>query len=257
MPTLYLVPTPLGDPDDITLRALRILREVSAIATDNPAATQALLDHHLITTTIMPQGELITKITADLALVTASGTPGMDGSAHDLVVEAIRRGIRIEPLPGANAAITALVLSGLPTDSFAYFDPLPDDLDRLASDRDTLVFRSNDAVSALEHLHFVFGDRRVAVSQNLTQPNEVVYRGAISATLEHFRAEAIRGDALIVVAGSPPQIAETWDETRVRAELRRRLSEGQPLKQAAKAIAAEAGWDRRTVYSLGVEEKQR
>ncbi len=253
MPTLYLVPIPLSNPDDITLRALRILQTVSAIAAADLAAAQALLDHHRIEKPIIGYGDVIDRlITADVALVAASGTPGIGDSAHELVVEAIRRGIRVEPLPGANAPITALVRSGLPTDAFAYFDVLPDDLSRLTSDPDTLIFRSDDAVSALERLYTSLGERQISVARRLTQPDEIVFRGSLSAAL----AAGFAGAALIVVAGSPPEIAETWDEARVRAELRRRLAAGDPLKLAAKAIAAQAGWDRRTVYALGVEEKQ-
>ena len=281
MPTLYLVPIPLSNPDDITLRALRILQTVSAVAAADPAAAQALLDHHRIEKPIIGYGDVTDSrygdvtdsryedvtdsrygdvihrlIASDVALVAASGTPGIGDPAHDLVVEAIRRGVRVEPLPGANAPITALVLSGLPTDAFAYFDAIPDDLSRLARDPDTLIFRSNDVVAALEHLARIFDDRQIAVSLNLTQPDEIVYRGTLRAALADLRAEGFAGAALIVLAGAPPEIAVAWDEARVRAELRRRLAAGDPLKQIAKQIAAQAGWDRRSVYALGVEEKQ-
>ncbi len=278
MPTLYLVPIPLFDPDDITLRALRILQTVSVVVAADPAAAQALLDHHRIEKPIVGYGDVINSrdgevvdsrdgevinsrdgnvikllIASDVALVAASGTPGIGDSAHDLVVEAIRRGIRVEPLPGANAPITALVRSGLPTDAFAYFDALPADLTRLARDPDTLIFRSTEPVTALKRFYSTFGDRQIAVVYHLTQPDEIVFRGTLGDAL----AAEFAGESLIVVAGSPPEVAVVWDEARVRAELRRRLATGDPLKLAAKAIAAQAGWDRRTVYALGVEEKQR
>lgn len=258
MPTLYLVPIPLSDPDDITLRALRILQTASAVAAADPGSLQALFAHHKIDNSIIGYGEVIDRlITGDVAVVAASGTPGMGDAAHDLVVEAIRRGFRVEPLPGANAPITALVRSGLPTDAFAYFDALPADLSRLAGDPDTLIFRATEPLAALERLHDAFGDRAIAAAYHLTQPDEIVFRGLLSDVLaDALRAELV-GDCLIVVAGAPPEIAETWDEACVRAELRRRLATGDPLKQIAKAIAAQAGWDRRTVYALGVEEKER
>ncbi len=274
MPTLYLVPIPLSDPDDITLRALRILQTVSAVAAADPAAAQALLDHHRIEKPIIGYGDVLdsrygdmmflsygevinTLMTADVAVVAASGTPGIGDSAHDLVVEAIRRGIRVEPLPGANAPITALVRSGLPTDAFAYFDALPDDLTRLARDPDTLIFRSSRPVAALERLHAAFGDRQIAVAYHLTHPDEIVFRGSLSTARADARVAGLSGDVLIVIAGSPPEVAVVWDEARVRAELRHRLATGDALKQVAKEIAAQAGWDRRSVYALGVEEKQR
>ena len=119
MPTLYLVPTPLGDPDDITLRALRILREVGAVASDDAKSVQHLFDSHQITTQILPYSDVFGALDqGDVALVSKTGTPGIGDAAQEIVIEAIARGIRVEPLPGANAAITALVLSGLPTEAF-------------------------------------------------------------------------------------------------------------------------------------------
>ncbi len=187
----------------------------------------------------------------------ASGTPGIGDAAHDLVVEAIRRGIRVEPLPGANAPITALVRSGLPTEAFAYFDALPADLSRLAHDPDTLIFRVTELAPALARLHDACGDRSITVAYHLTRSDEIVERSTLSTARTDARLADLTGAVLIVVAGAPPEIAETWDEARVRAELRRRLATGDPLKQIAKQIAAQAGWDRRSVYALGVEEKER
>lgn len=257
MPTLYLVPTPLGDPDDITLRALRILREVRAIATDSPMDTQALLDRCGIHTPIITYGDALAALhDGDVALVTASGTPGIGDAAQEIVSAAIARGIRVEPLPGASTEITALVLSGLPTDAFVCVSALPDDLNSLALERETMIFVTSSVTIALNRLLGSLGDRRVCVAAALTQPNGIVFRGTTNEALAYFDAQPAPGSVVLVVAGAPPQVEAAWDETRVRAELRARLAAGEPLKLAAKAVAAAAGWDRRAVYALGVDEKR-
>ncbi|MFN8450631.1 MAG: SAM-dependent methyltransferase [Anaerolineae bacterium] len=257
MPTLYLVPTPLGDPDDITLRALRILREVRAIATDSPTDTQALIDRHGISTMIIDYDSALAALPdGDVALVTASGTPGIGDAAHEIVRAAIARGIRVEPLPGASAEITALVLSGLPTDAFVCVGALPDDLNSLALERDTMIFVTSSVTTALDRLLASLGDRRVCVAAALTQPGEIVFRGTTDEALAYFGDQPAPGSVVLVVAGAPPQVEAAWDEARVRAELRARLAAGEPLKLAAKAVASAAGWDRRVVYALGVDEKR-
>ena len=172
------------------------------------------------------------------------------------MVEAIARGIRVEPLPGASAEITALVLSGLPTDTFVYVGVLPDDLSRFVHEHDTMIFTTNDLSSALTRLMDALGDRRICIATNLTQPDEAIYRGMISDALADDLRQSVAQLSVIVVEGAPQEIAEVWDEARVRVALRARLAEGEMLKKAAKAVAEMAGWDRRAVYALGVEEKR-
>ena len=257
MTTLYLVPTPFGDPDDITLRALRILGEVRAVATPDASATRALLDHHRIDTPIIPYDAALEALGAgDVALVAASGTPGIGDAAQTIVREAAARGIRVEPLPGASAAITALVLSGLPTTAFVYVGAPPDDLSAYADEHETMLFVTGSVTTSLERLIAALGDRRVCAAAELSLPGEIVYRGAASAALAYFRDQPTSGEVILVVAGAPPVVEAAWDEARVRAELRKRLATGEPLRQAAKAVAAATGWDRRTVYALGVDEKR-
>ena len=262
MSTLYLVPTPLGDPDDITLRALRILREVRAIATTkDDQVIKNLLDAQAISTQIIPSTSVLdTLALGDVAVVAKAGTPGLGDAAHDLVVEALARGIRVEPLPGASAEITALVLSGLPTDAFVYVGTLSDDLSLYAHEHNTLIFTTRSVTAALQRLLAALGDRRVCLTARLTQPDETIYRGMLSHALTDDRsllfAEGDMIETVIVVEGAAEEVAEAWDESRVRLALRQRLAEGEPLKLAAKAVAALAGWDRRAVYALGVDEKR-
>lgn len=272
MTTLYLVPTPLGDPDDITLRAVRILREASAVAAENPLITQALLDHHGITTPIIAYTEVLDALSdGDVALVAEAGTPGIGDDAAPVVRAAIERGVRVEPLPGASAEITALVLSGLPTDAFVYVGNMPDDATGYASERETMIFTTSDMPDALARLRAALGERAVCVASRLTQANEVVYRGRLDDAIDFFRDRIVpdAGDRtssasrernmpetyLLVVGGAEPVAEAAWDEMRVRTALRDRIGAGEALKDAAKAVAKAAGWDRRAVYALGVDEK--
>lgn len=252
MSILYLVPLPLGDPDDITLRALRILGEVSAVAADDIDAGRALLDGYSIGTPLISYSEALDGLArGDVALISTRGTPGI-GAGQDIVQAAIARGVQVVPLPGADAAITALVLSGLPTDAFVYVGAMPDNLSRYTSERATLIFVTDDVTRDAGRLLDAFGERRICIV-GLKQPGEAAYRGLLSAT--SAEPDHQPGGAVLVVEGAAEQAAEVWDESRVRAELRRRLAADEPLKLAAKAIANAAGWDRRAVYALGVEEK--
>lgn len=254
MHTLYLVPTPIGDPDDISLRALRILREASTVAANDFGAARRVLDAHAITTPIIDYAHVFDALShGNVALIRSGGTPGIGDAAQEIVREAIARGVRVEPLPGADGAITALVLSGLPTEAFVYVGRLPDDLSIYRTEQDTLVFAVDDAAT-LPKLLEMFGERRAC----LVQAEQAVFRGLLRDVLGALDADVFAGKqaAMLVVAGAEPEPEAAWDEARVRDVLRERLDAGEPLKLAAKAVAAEASWDRRTVYALGVDLKK-
>jgi len=270
--TLYIVPTPIGNLEDITLRALRVLKSVTLIAAEDTRTTRFLLKHFEINTPLTSYHEhnkltkLDTLFTAlasgDVALVSDAGTPGINDPGYELIREAVARGIRIEPLPGANAAITALVASGLPTDGFVYLGFLPkkdkaraEFLAPFADEPRTLILYEspNRLVDALEALQAALGDRPACVGREITKLHEEFQRGLISEIATYYRAHPPRGEIVIVVGGAPPIISETWDEDRVLAALQARREAGEPLKVAAKAIAAESGWDRRSVYALGID----
>jgi 16S rRNA (cytidine1402-2'-O)-methyltransferase len=189
--------------------------------------------------------------------------PGLSDPGYELITAAIERGLRVEPLPGANAVITALVGSGLPPDTFIYLGFLPrkdkslrDLFTRLEHVQRTLVaYESpNRLCDSLAILLDVLGDRPVCVARELTKKFEEYQRGPISTVLAHFQATPPRGEITLVIGGAPPAEPVQWDEAAVRAALAARLEAGEPLKQAAKAIAAESGWERRSVYDLGSGE---
>lgn len=274
MGTLYIVATPIGNLEDITLRALRVLGEVALIAAEDTRTTRVLLRHYDIKTPLTSYHEhnklskldiiFDTLANADVALVSDAGTPGISDPGYELIREAVARGVRVEPLPGPSALIAALVASGLPTDSFVFmgFPPKKDKARRdfllaLAGEKRTLLFYEspNRLTDLLAALVATLGERPVSVARELTKIYEEHQRGPASHVLAHYRQNPPRGEIVVVVGGAPEPEQADWDEDEVRAALRQRLGSGEPLSSAARAVATLAGWDRRDVYALGVEEK--
>ncbi len=272
MPTLYIVPTPIGNLEDITLRALRILKEVSLIAAEDTRTTRVLLQHYEIRTPLTSYHEhnKLAKLdaifaalqTGDVALVSDAGTPGISDPGYELVRQAIEQGIRIESLPGASAITTALVGSGLPTDGFVYLGFLPrkdralrDFLATVASERRTLIaYESpNRLVDTLKLIRDALGDRQICVARELSKLYEEFQRGTVSDVLAHFTAQAPRGEIVLVMAGAAEVIAAVWDEQQIRTALRKRIAAGDSLSTAARALVAESGWERRAIYALGLD----
>lgn len=271
--TLYIVPTPLGNLEDITLRALRILREVRLIAAEDTRTTRKLLDRYEITTPLTAYHEhnKLDKLDAlfdtltegDLALVSDAGTPGISDPGYELIREALARGVTVVPLPGASAVITALVGSGLPTDGFVYIGFLPrkdkalrEYLGELAAERRTLIaYESpNRLLDTLTVIKDVLGDRQVVVARELTKLYEEFQRGTATEVLAHFTAHEPRGEITLLIAGAVAATDEQvmWDEAAVLAALDEQLTQGIPRKEAAKTIALRSGWDRREVYRLSL-----
>ncbi len=267
MPTLYIVPTPIGNLEDITLRALRILKDVRLIAAEDTRTSRVLLDHFDIKTPMTSYHEhnKLSKLdaifealsTGDVALISDAGTPGISDPGYELIHAAIERGIAVVPLPGANAAIAALVASGLPTDSFVYLGFFPkkdkalrDLLASVADERRTLVAYENPyrLTDALKAIIAVLGDRPLCVAREISKYYEEFFRGAASAALAHFMAQNPRGEITLVIGGAPQNAV--WEEGRVRAALAARLAKGESRSQAAKALAVESGWRKGDIYAL-------
>lgn len=271
--TLYIVPTPIGNLEDITLRALRILREVTLIAAEDTRTTRVLLSHYEISTPLTSYHEhnKLVKLDAlfaalesgDVALVSDAGTPGISDPGYELINAAIARGYRIEPLPGASAIITALVGSGLPADGFVYLGFLPrkakaraDFLAEIAEERRTLIaYESpNRLLDSLAAVQAVLGDRRLCVARELTKLYEEFFRGTASAAIAHYSANPPRGEIVLVIGGAAAEAESAWDAARVQAALDALLTDGESLSQAAKIIAARSGWKRRDVYALRAKD---
>jgi 16S rRNA (cytidine1402-2'-O)-methyltransferase len=272
MGTLYIVPTPIGNLEDITLRALRVLREVSLIAAEDTRTTGRLLAHFEIETSQISYHEhnKLARLDAvlgalqegDVALVSDAGTPGLSDPGYELIRAAIAQGIRVEPLPGPNALLPALVASGLPTDRFLFLGFLPRKSSQrraaLETVRDlpyTLVLYEapHRLLDTLADLGEIFGERQVVVARELTKLHEEIWRGTPQGALAHFGSGHLRGEITLVVEGAPLDQAAGWEEADVRAAFAGRLADGEPRSAAAKAVAREAGWSRQAVYDLDVE----
>ncbi len=270
MGTLYIVPTPIGNLEDITLRALRVLREVSLIAAEDTRTTSVLLRHYEILTALTSYHEhnklgkldsIFDALAAgDVALVSDAGMPGISDPGYELIRAAIDNGIRVEPLPGANAVLTALVGSGLPTDSFIFTGFIPKKalarqqfLETLLEETRTTIFYESPhrLVDTLEAMFRVLGERDICVARELSKMFEEFQRGTISDVLAYYQANPPRGEIAIVIGGKRVDDNANWDESRVRDALYTLLDGGESLSRAAKQIATQSGWNKRDVYALG------
>lgn len=223
MSRLYIVPTPIGNLDDITLRAVDVLRRVDFILAEDTRTTLFLLKHLGIEKKLYSHHKFNEHATVrmvaetiaagrDAALVSDAGTPGISDPGFLLVRTCVEAGIEVETLPGATALIPALVQSGFPCDRFCFEGFLPQkkgrskQLQRLADEERTMIFYESPfrVVKCLEQFAEVFGpDRPVSVSRELTKKFEETVRGTIAEVLEHFRANEPRGEFVLVVAGRP------------------------------------------------------
>jgi 16S rRNA (cytidine1402-2'-O)-methyltransferase len=268
MPALYLVATPIGNMEDVTLRALRVLGEVSLVAAEDTRTTRKLLAHHgvrarLLSYTEHNKAERIPRLLAalrdgDVALVSEGGTPVISDPGLDLVTAALEAGFDVIPVPGPSAVTAALAVSGLSTRQFTYLGFLPrraGERRRLfASLRDdprTIVaFESPHRLrKTLEDMRAEWPDRRVAVCRELTKRFEEVFRGTVAEALEHFGAP--RGEFTLVIEGASERSAPSTDAAR--EELLRRKRDGQPAKSAVTDVARAHGLPRRQVYRMWLD----
>lgn len=271
MGTLYVVGTPIGNLEDVSLRALRILGEVDLIAAEDTRRTRKLLTHYEIRTPLTSYHEhnkltrrdelLSTLRQKDVALVSEAGMPGLSDPGYELIQAAIAQGIPVVPVPGPSALITALVVSGLSTDSFLYLGFLPRRqkqrrqlLASVAGGRHTLVaFEAPHRLRAsLADLKDVLGDRRIALARELTKLHEEVWRGNIGQALTHFEENPPRGEFTLVIEGAGEERV-TWDEERVMEALAELLEEGVGRKEAVKVVSELAGWPKREVYKVALQ----
>ena len=222
---LYIVSTPIGNLEDITLRALRILKEVSLIAAEDTRLTRKLLTHYDISTPTVSYYEhnrftRIPKIIdhlntgKDVAVVTDAGTPGISDPAYKLIRAAIESRNRIEAIPGPSASITALTASGLPTDRFIFEGFLPHKkgrkakLTRLSAIEATVIFYESPKriVRTLKDILEFMGDRPAVIGRELTKLHEEMIRGNVSKLLSHFTQKTPRGEFVIMIGKDDPNV---------------------------------------------------
>jgi 16S rRNA (cytidine1402-2'-O)-methyltransferase len=261
---LYIVATPIGNLEDISLRALRTLREVKLIAAEDTRRTKQLLASYDIKTptTSYHERNKLTKLDhilaalgeGDVALVSDAGMPGISDPGHELIVAASQRGIPVIPIPGASVVVTALAVSGLDTGQFRYLGFLPHKgnarrklLKSVASDPATIVVLETPhrLAAALDDILEVLGDREIAVCRELTKLHEEVFRGRVSQAIEHFTEP--RGEFTLVIAGQKeaekPKLTKAV-EGRLR-EMRRR---GVGAREAVAKLAEETGLSKKELY---------
>jgi 16S rRNA (cytidine1402-2'-O)-methyltransferase len=266
--TLYLVATPIGNLEDISIRAVNILKQVHWIAAEDTRRTKKLLKHYDIQTPVISFHEhskrrkleyLLDQLSGgDLALVSDAGTPLLNDPGYVLVREALQAGHEVSPIPGPSAPIAALVASGLPTDRFLYLGYLP----RKSRQRQQLLFEVADLeytlifletphrlLDSLGDLYRELGERWLVVARELTKLHEEFFRGPISTALAHYEANPPRGEITLILAGHTPQ-DEIWTEERLLAELNTLKLQDQSPAQIASQLARQSGWPRREIYQL-------
>jgi len=265
--TLYLVATPIGNLDDISGRAIKILTQVRLIAAEDTRHTRKLLDHFKIRTPLLSYFEfnklarldqvLDALSQGDVALVSDAGTPALNDPGYELVRAALDAGFPVSPIPGPSAPIAALVSSGLPTNAFLFLGYLPrKSNERRAHLKDifslpyTLIFLESPyrLKPSLLDLLSILGNRPIAVARELTKKFEDIYRGNLIEAIAHFEDEPARGEVTLVVSGNRERAI--WSADEVQSALDNALRVGKSPSQAAAEVASLSGWPRREIYDI-------
>ena len=272
--TLYVVGTPIGNLEDLSPRAARVLRSVSLVAAEDTRVTRRLLTHIEARPRLLSFNEhnwrerlepvLQALEQGDVALVSDAGMPVISDPGRELVAAATARGIRVESVPGPSAVTTALAVSGLAADSFLFLGFLPrrgrerrEKLGAAVSSPDTIVLfeAPHRVVATLQDIHTIFGDRSMAVCRELTKLHEEVFRGTAADALLHFKVP--RGEFVLVLSGSDStgslEEARVASDDKIRAYLRELRDSGLRGREAAESAASRFGISRNRAYQLWLE----
>ncbi len=269
MGILYLVATPIGNLEDISPRALRVLRESLLIAAEDTRHTGSLLKHFEIQTPLTSYFEhnKISKLdrilealaTGDVALVSDAGTPAINDPGYELVKAALASSFDVRPVPGPSSPIAALTVSGLPTDSFLYLGYLPNKsserrkaLDQVASQPYTLIFLESPhrIVDSLEDILSVLDDRQICVAREMTKMFEEYWRGPVSGAIAHFKSKDPRGEFTLVIEGKKKEEREVWAEEKLLKAIKKELKVGRSAKEVSVILAEQSAWNKKDVYTL-------
>jgi 16S rRNA (cytidine1402-2'-O)-methyltransferase len=268
---LYIVATPIGNLEDITLRALRVLKEVDLIAAEDTRHTRHLLDRHGIKTMLTSYYEhnelrmaplLVERLRRgeSIALVTDAGTPAISDPGYRLVTAAIAAKIPVTPVPGPSALTAVLTASGLPPDRFAFEGFLPGGkkerrarLLALKDDPRTLVFYEapHRLKESLADIRDILGEREVVLAREVTKVHEEFRRGPAGELLAQLENEKIRGEITLVVKGASGETAVS--QATLEAEIRRLRQAGMHVKAIADALGERYGYPKKAVYRLALE----
>jgi len=275
--TLYLVATPIGNLEDITLRALRILRQVSLVACEDTRHTRKLLNHHSIRTVTVSfhrhnerkaLPSLINTLHSGkaVALVTDGGTPSISDPGSRLAEAARREGIAVVPIPGPSALLAALVGSGFPTDHFAFLGFPPHRigerrrfLAKLQERRETLVFFESPrrVAATLADMAEILGNRPAALCREMTKVHEEFRIGALADLAEGLRDGRLKGEVTLVVEGASAPGPQPASSEVLWADVGKEMSEGRTRQEALRAVARRRGLTRREVYRALLDHESR
>lgn len=269
MGILYLVATPIGNLEDISARALRILRESVLIAAEDTRHTGTLLKHFEIKSQLTSYFEhnklnkvdfILEKLSeGDVALVSDAGTPAINDPGYELVKAALASGFDVRPVPGPSSPIAALTVSGLPTDSFLYLGYLPNKsterrkaVSQVSTLTYTLIFLESPhrIVDSLEDIFSVLGDRRICVAREMTKMYEEYWRGSVSGALEYFKSKDPRGEFTLVIEGQQTIDRGRWTAEELLKAIKNELKADKSAKEISTELAEQSGWNKKEVYAL-------
>lgn len=271
--TLYLCATPIGNLEDMTLRCIRVLKEVDLIAAEDTRNSIKLLNHFEIKTPMTSYHEynkiekghrLAERLQSgeDIALITDAGTPGISDPGEELVRMCQEAGITVTALPGAVACITALTISGLATRRFAFEAFLPTDkkerqaiLEELKGETRTMVLYEapHRLARTLKVLYEALGNRRISVCRELTKKHETVFATTIEDALDYYESQEPKGECVMVIEGKSREEIRAeekaqWEEMDIEAHMEYYLERGMGKKEAMKQVAKDRGVSKRDIY---------
>ncbi|NLY42740.1 MAG: 16S rRNA (cytidine(1402)-2'-O)-methyltransferase [Clostridiaceae bacterium] len=278
---LYLCATPIGNLEDITLRVLRVLKEVDLIAAEDTRQTLKLLNHFQINKPLISYYEhnksergkyIVEQILQgkNVALVSDAGTPGISDPGEDLVRLCIERDITVSALPGPVAAITGLILSGMPTGRFCFEGFLSvnkrnrrEHLEQIKNDPRTLIFYEapHKLLNTLEDMYSILGNRKIALARELTKKFEEVIRCSLEEAINRFKQSMPKGEFVLIVEGADPRRLEKqkhqeWMNMSISDHIYLYTSQGIDEKEALKKVAKDRGISKREVYALNLKNKK-
>lgn len=278
MSKLYIVPTPIGNLKDITIRALDVLKECNVIAAEDTRQTIKLLNHFNIKKQLISyhqhneltkSEEIINRVKGGeiVALVSDAGSPGISDPGSVIIKKCIEEEVEFEVLPGATAIITALVNSGLDTTKFTFRGFVPREnkerrvlISEIKNHKETLVFYEapHRIKDTLSFLYEELGNRKVAICRELTKLHEQIVRGLISEVIEHFNTNNPRGEFVVVIEGKSQEEIDLeqkakWENTTVEEHIILYVDRGYTKKEAIKLVAKERSMPKSEVYKYSTD----
>ena len=270
--TLFVCPTPIGNLEDITLRTLRTLKEVDLIAAEDTRRTIKLLNHYKIKKPLTSyhehnkweKGKVLLKKLKNgekIGLVSDAGMPGISDPGKELIKSSIEENIEVKVLPGPTASITALILSGLPTDKFVFEGFLPSnkkdrikELERLKKEQRTMIIYESPyrLVSMLKDVNEILGNRQISISRELTKVYEETFRGTVEEGIKKFKDQK-KGEFVIIVEGGEIEEENPFEKISIKDHIRMYIEEGFSKKEAVKKVALERNLPKNQVYKESIE----